>query len=53
MAAATCFSLYNCIFLRFSQLGSTGTPAEIRDVVAYLSGLKPKATKAKPVKAKK
>ncbi len=29
------------------------TPAEIRDVVAYLSGLKPKATKAKPVKAKK
>ena len=29
------------------------TPAEIRDVIAYLSGLKPKATKAKPVKAKK
>ena len=28
------------------------TPAEIRDVVAYLSGLKPKASKAKP-KAKK
>jgi mono/diheme cytochrome c family protein len=28
------------------------TPAEIRDVVAYLSGLKPKATKAK-TKAKK
>jgi quinoprotein glucose dehydrogenase len=29
------------------------SPAEIRDVVAYLSGLKPKAGKAKPVKAKK
>jgi putative membrane-bound dehydrogenase-like protein len=29
------------------------TPAEVRDVIAYLSGLKPKATKAKPVKAKK
>ena len=29
------------------------TPAEIRDVTAYLSGLKPKVTKAKPVKAKK
>ena len=29
------------------------TPAEIRDVIAYLSGLKPKATKAKSVKAKK
>jgi quinoprotein glucose dehydrogenase len=29
------------------------TPAEIRDVIAYLSGLKPKATKAKTVKAKK
>jgi mono/diheme cytochrome c family protein len=28
------------------------TPAEIRDVVAYLSGLKPKASKAK-AKAKK
>ena len=29
------------------------TPSEIRDVVAYLSGLKPKATKAKPEKQKK
>lgn len=29
------------------------TPAEIRDVVAYLSGLKPKAPKAKTEKAKK
>jgi quinoprotein glucose dehydrogenase len=29
------------------------SPAEIRDVVAYLSGLKPKPGKAKPVKAKK
>jgi putative membrane-bound dehydrogenase-like protein len=29
------------------------TPAEIRDVVAYLSGLKPKASKAKSAKAKK
>lgn len=29
------------------------TPSEIRDVVAYLSGLKPKATKAKPEKSKK
>jgi putative heme-binding domain-containing protein len=29
------------------------TPAEIRDVVAYLSGLKPKATKAKSEKPKK
>jgi mono/diheme cytochrome c family protein len=28
------------------------TPAEIRDVVAYLSGLKPKASKTK-AKAKK
>jgi putative heme-binding domain-containing protein len=31
----------------------TLTPSEIRDVVAYLSGLKPKPGKAKPVKAKK
>jgi putative heme-binding domain-containing protein len=29
------------------------TPAEIRDVVAYLSGLKPKAPKAKTEKPKK
>jgi putative heme-binding domain-containing protein len=29
------------------------TPAEIRDVVAYLSGLKPKAPKAKSEKPKK
>ena len=29
------------------------TPAEIRDVVAYLSGLKPKAPKAQSAKAKK
>lgn len=29
------------------------SPAEIRDVVAYLSGLKPKPGKTKPVKAKK
>jgi hypothetical protein len=29
------------------------TPAEIRDVVAYLSGLKPKAAKAKSEKPKK
>jgi len=29
------------------------TPTEIRDVVAYLSGLKPKAPKAKSTKAKK
>jgi hypothetical protein len=28
-------------------------PADVRDVIAYLSGQKPKATKAKPVKAKK
>lgn len=29
------------------------TPAEIRDVVAYLSGLKPKASKSKPSKLQK
>ncbi|MBM3868488.1 MAG: c-type cytochrome, partial [Verrucomicrobia bacterium] len=29
------------------------TPAEIRDVVAYLSGLKPKASKSKPSKPQK
>jgi mono/diheme cytochrome c family protein len=29
------------------------TAAEIRDVVAYLSGLKPKASKAKAEKTKK
>ena len=29
------------------------TPAEIRDVIAYLAGLKPKASKSKTVKSKK